>query len=257
MTVRDLVYRIVPTKVVVRELKTTSGKVLKKDCKYTLVEKKRYVTVGKKTQVDYVYELDLKDDEDLEESKEERKGSQGNEDSDDENDPKNSIFFMNFDDFSIFKLKSIIYFLYYPLTFTEIIANLWLQIVPINVLGKKTKKEDGEEDFLDSESVSVTRQSMREFISSLVNHLKSLQEYIHQAKDEKQITERYKRISHRKEIATMKEIYGIYNQKEQDEVEKKFETYYHNIVDSQMETIDNLNNIIEEKISRLKSVNMR
>jgi hypothetical protein len=62
MTLRDLIYKIVPTKVVIRELKTSSGKVLTKDSEYTLVEKKRYVTVGKKTQVDYIFELDLRED---------------------------------------------------------------------------------------------------------------------------------------------------------------------------------------------------
>lgn len=49
MTFRDLIYKIVPTKVVIRELRTSTGKVLTKDSEYTLVEKKRYVTVGKKT----------------------------------------------------------------------------------------------------------------------------------------------------------------------------------------------------------------
>lgn len=62
MALRDLVYKIVPTKVVIRELKTSSGKVLTADSEYVLVEKKRYVTVGKKTHVDYVFELDLKED---------------------------------------------------------------------------------------------------------------------------------------------------------------------------------------------------
>ena len=216
MTVRDLVYRIVPTKVVVRELKTTSGKVLRKDCKYTLVEKKRYITVGKKTQVDYVYELDLKDEneEESEENKEEKKTKKKNDKENDDkeeedSEDKNAMFYLNFDDFSIFKLKSIIYFLYYPLTFTEIIANLWLQIVPTTVFGKKQKKEDGGEDFLDSESVTITRQAMREFINSLINHLKSLQEYVNQVKDEKAIAERYKKIMHKKEIIRMKEILGL------------------------------------------------
>jgi hypothetical protein len=61
MSIRDLVYRIVPTKMVVRELKTSTGKVLTKDSEYVLIEKKKYVKVGKKTQVDYVFELDLKE----------------------------------------------------------------------------------------------------------------------------------------------------------------------------------------------------
>ena len=49
-------------KIVVRELKTSTGKVLTKDSEYTLVERKKYVTVGKKTQIDYVFELDLKEE---------------------------------------------------------------------------------------------------------------------------------------------------------------------------------------------------
>ena len=59
---RDLVYKIVPTKVVVRELKTSTGKILTKDSEYILKEHKKYVSVGKKTQIDYVFELDLKED---------------------------------------------------------------------------------------------------------------------------------------------------------------------------------------------------
>lgn len=62
MAMRDLVYKIVPTKIVVRELKTSTGKVLTKDSEYTLVERKKYVNVGKKTQIDYVFELDLKEE---------------------------------------------------------------------------------------------------------------------------------------------------------------------------------------------------
>jgi len=62
MAMRDLVYKIVPTKVVVKELKTSTGKVLTKESEYTLTEQKKYVSVGKKTQIDYVFELDLKED---------------------------------------------------------------------------------------------------------------------------------------------------------------------------------------------------
>jgi hypothetical protein len=38
MAMRDLVYKIVPTKVVVKELKTSTGKVLTKESEYTLTE---------------------------------------------------------------------------------------------------------------------------------------------------------------------------------------------------------------------------
>ena len=76
MAMRDLVYKIVPTKIVVRELKTSTGKVLTKDSEYTLVERKKYVTVGKKTQIDYVFELDLKEDEENKEGEESKQQAQ-------------------------------------------------------------------------------------------------------------------------------------------------------------------------------------
>ena len=44
MSIRDLVFKIVPAKVIVRELKTSTGKVLTKDSEYVLIEKKKNVT---------------------------------------------------------------------------------------------------------------------------------------------------------------------------------------------------------------------
>lgn len=102
MTMRDLIYKIVPTKVVIRELKTSSGKVLTKDSEYTLVEKKRYVTVGKKTQVDYIFELDLR--EDLSKAKEEAEGRMRQEE-----ERKANIFYLNLEDFSIYKLRCAVF----------------------------------------------------------------------------------------------------------------------------------------------------
>ena len=64
MAMRDLVYRIVPTKAVVRELKTSSGKVLNENSEFELVEKKTMISgAGKgKQRVDYSFDLDLKDE---------------------------------------------------------------------------------------------------------------------------------------------------------------------------------------------------
>ena len=46
-----------------RELKTSTGKILTKTSEYTLVEKKKVIADGKKSKVDYVFELDLKEEE--------------------------------------------------------------------------------------------------------------------------------------------------------------------------------------------------
>ena len=41
---------------------------------------------------------------------------------------------MNMEDFSIFKLKSAIFLIMFPLTFSLAIINLWVKIIPV---GKK------------------------------------------------------------------------------------------------------------------------
>lgn len=99
---RDLIYKIVPTTVVIRELKTSNGKVLTKDSEYTLVEKKRYITVGKKTQVDYVFELDLREDNTKLKADAERLAAE-------EQEKKQNIFYMTLESFSLFKLRSAIF----------------------------------------------------------------------------------------------------------------------------------------------------
>ena len=135
MTLRDLIYKIVPTKVVIRELKTSSGKVLTKDSEYTLVERKRYVTVGKKTHVDYIFELDLKEDVSKAAEMEEEKAKS-------EQEKKQNVFYMNLEDFNIFKLRSTIFLIMFPLTFTEAIISLWVKIIPSGLNRKDMSEAD-------------------------------------------------------------------------------------------------------------------
>ena len=130
MTVRDLIYKIVPTKVVIRELKTSNGKVLTKDSEYTLVEKKRYVTVGKKTQVDYIFELDLREDLTKAKAEAEKRAAEQAE-------RKANIFYLNLEDFSLYKLRCSIFLIQFPITITESILALWAKIIPL-----PTKKEN-------------------------------------------------------------------------------------------------------------------
>ena len=108
---RDLVYKIVPQKIVVRELKTSTGKILTKDSEYTLVERKKYVVVGKKTQIDYVFELDLKEEEKKEDDETEKKAKE-------EQLKKQNAFYLSLEEFSLFKLRSAVFLIDFPLAFT-------------------------------------------------------------------------------------------------------------------------------------------
>lgn len=134
MTVRDLIYKIVPTKVVIRELKTSTGKVLTKDSEYTLVEKKRYITVGKKTQVDYVFELDLREDNSKSKSEQEKAQQE-------QQQRKQNIFYLNLDDFNLFKLRSSIFLIQFPLAITEAVILLWSKVIP------SSHRKDGLDEF--------------------------------------------------------------------------------------------------------------
>ena len=168
MSLRDLLYKIVPTKVVIRELKTSSGKVLNKDSEYTLVEKKRYVTVGKKTHVDYIFELDLKEDNAKISAKEEEKRQE-------EEKKRQNVFYMNFEDFSMVKLRSTVFMLYFPITFTISIVNIWLKILP-NPSQPKSETEDYSKE--EVEGINAAKHGVRDFVHSLATHLKSLNEYL-------------------------------------------------------------------------------
>ena len=175
MALRDLLYKIVPTKVVIRELKTSSGKVLTKDSEYTLVERKRYVTVGKKTHVDYIFELDLKEDTEKITAQQEAKAAE-------EERKRQNVFYLNFEDFSMVKLRSTVFMIYFPITFTVSILNIWLRIIP-NPSQSKSDVEDYSKEEL--QAIGDARHAVRDFVNSLCTHLKSLYEYLTQVVKEK------------------------------------------------------------------------
>ena len=73
MAMKDLIMKIVPAKEIVRELKSTSGKVIGKYSEYELVERRTIVSVGKKQNIDTNFELDLKEEKPKELEKPKRK----------------------------------------------------------------------------------------------------------------------------------------------------------------------------------------
>jgi hypothetical protein len=180
MALRDLLYKIVPTKVVIRELKTSSGKVLTRDSEYTLVERKRYVTVGKKTHVDYIFELDLKEDPDKVSQAAKKKAAE-------EAKKRSNVFYLNFEDFSIMKLRATVFMLYFPLTFSIAILNVWLKTIPNPQ--NKADIQGMQKDEIDE--IIKARHAMKDFVNSLVAHIKSLYDYLTSTIKEKPLQVNY------------------------------------------------------------------
>ena len=198
MAMRDLIYKIVPTKIVVRELKTSTGKVLTKDSEYTLVEKKKYVTVGKKTQIDYVFELDLKEEEGKGAEFEESKTGTNAASAAAEAQRRQNSFYLNLDDFSLFKLRCAVFLIDFPLSFTLCIINVWQRIMPsqLNIAEHFNRDE--------IEQIMQTRQSIKEFSNNLVGHVQNLLDYLHQIKRDKPFKSNYTQIVKSKDFQAFK-----------------------------------------------------
>ena len=84
------------------------------------MERRKEIRIGKNKTVDYVFELDLVNPDD---KKEEQKKAI---------DPEKlrANFYHNLNDFSIFKLRSVIFLTQYPLTYSLAIITCWYKIIP-------------------------------------------------------------------------------------------------------------------------------
>lgn len=80
------------------------------------------------------------------------------------------------------KLRSTIFMLYFPITFTIAILNVWVKIIP-NPNQMKADAEEYTKEELDG--INLAKHAVKEFVSSLCNHLKSLHDYLHQVKKDK------------------------------------------------------------------------
>uniref|UniRef100_A0A7S3N2T6 Uncharacterized protein n=1 Tax=Strombidium inclinatum TaxID=197538 RepID=A0A7S3N2T6_9SPIT len=197
MALRDLLYKIVPTKIVIRELKTSSGKVLTRDSEYTLVERKRYVTVGKKTHVDYIFELDLKEDTAKLSAQQEAKALE-------EEKKRQNVFYLNFEDFSMMKLRSAVFMLYFPVTFTISILNVWIKIIP----NPNQEKAEGEELTKEEvDGINQAKHAIKDFMSSLCQHLRSLHDYLQQVIKEKPLQSNFNLIRQSPEFKAFKDVF--------------------------------------------------
>ena len=152
-----------------RELKTSTGKILTKTSEYTLVEKKKIIDQGgKKQKIDYVFELDLKEEE-KEGETEEMKVKAAAEAA--ENVNKN-LFYLNLDDFSLVKLRAAVFLVDWPLSFTICIVQVWQKTLP---------QQSNLNDLMSAEDIqqiSKTRTDIKEFNTKLTEEVQNLLDYI-------------------------------------------------------------------------------
>lgn len=97
---------------------------------------------------------------------------------------------MNLDDFSLFKLRSAVFLIDFPLSFTMCTVNVWQKIMPNSLnLNESFQREE-------IEQIMQTRQSIKDFSTNLANHVQNLLEYLITTKREKPFKQNYTQIVH-------------------------------------------------------------
>lgn len=232
---RDLIYKIVPTKIAVHELKTSLGKVLGPESAYALEEVKTTVPDGRKTKVEYVYELDLVEDAvEADDGTKERKRRDARR--------KANVLTLNLDDFNMFKLRSTVYLLQWPVTFTLLVINVWQKIMP---------EAPSEMGFprADCYLIEDAERAMKVMTKDTVAHLTSLADYLTDVKKSRPITQNYQQIKAHQYFLKFKEVFtksaGVNVMK--NRLEELITTTYNRIEDGFNDCLDNTLNQIEEK----------
>ena len=78
---------------------------------------------------------------------------------------------MTREDFSIFKLKSAVFMINFPLSFTIHILNVWKKVMP-SALQSQAFNDD------ELEQILQTKQSIKEFEEKLIEQVQSLLDYL-------------------------------------------------------------------------------
>jgi hypothetical protein len=114
------------------------------------------------------------------------------------------VFYLNFEDFSMVKLRSTVFMIYFPITFTISIINIWLKILP-NPSQPKTETEEYSKEEI--EGINAAKHGIRDFVHSLAAHLKSLNEYLTGVIKQKPLQSNYNLIRTNDDFKAFKDVF--------------------------------------------------
>ena len=95
---------------------------------------------------------------------------------------------MNMEDFSLFKLRSTIFLINFPLSFTLAIISIWFKIMPE---APSTAENYTREEI---EQIASVKNAIREFCKNLKEHVDNLLEYLETIRLEKPFKQNYSQI---------------------------------------------------------------
>ena len=154
---------------------------------------------------------------------------------------------MDMENFSLFKLRSTIFLINFPLSFTLAIINIWFKIMP----EAPTTAENYTREEIDQ--IAQVKHSIRDFCKTLYGHLQNLLEYLETIRSEKPFKQNYTQIIRNQHFQAFKQI--MLRTKGTSlvpvRVDELFITTYEKMSESIDTTIANTINILETKINEL------
>jgi|APSaa5957512535_1039671.scaffolds.fasta_scaffold286377_1 hypothetical protein len=116
-----------------------------------------------------------------------------------------NVFFLNFEDFSIVKLRSIVFMIYFPVNFTIAIINVWIKLLP-NTNLQKSENDDWTKEEI--EGVQTAKHAIKDYVHSLMMHLKELHDYIQGIIKERPMQTNFSLIRTQQEFKDFKDVFS-------------------------------------------------
>ena len=110
-------------------------------------------------------------------------------------------FYLHLDDFSIFKLRSTIFLINFPITYTIAVIACWYKTIPDN----PTKGEGY--SIHELEEIAEVKQAIRDLIRNLGDLLQNLLDYLKDVKDAGNIRANFNLITHSYEFQDFKSTF--------------------------------------------------
>ena len=159
---------------------------------------------------------------------------------------------MNMEDFSLFKLRSTIFLINFPLSFTLAIISIWFKIMPES---PSTAENYTREEI---EQIAAVKNSIREFCKNLNGHVENLLEYLEMIRSEKPFKQNYSQIIRNQHFQAFKST--MLRTKGTSlvpvRVDELFITTYEKMSESIDNTIGNTIEILQTKIKELNELNL-
>ena len=112
-----------------------------------------------------------------------------------------ACFYLNLDEFSVFKLRSVAFLINFPITYCLAVITCWYKAIP-----ETPTKEDGFSSN-EIEEIHAAKFAIREFIRNLLGLMQTLFDYLENVKEQNNIHKNFNLCTHAHEFQSFKHTF--------------------------------------------------